>query len=352
MSKNGTLLHVSDLRTYVDTEEGLVKAVDGVSFSIAPGETFALVGESGCGKSVTAFSILRLVPCPPGRIAEGTIELDGRDLLKLTERQMRSVRGAKVSMIFQEPMSSLNPVFTCGNQIVEAIGLHRRMSRGAGRELAVEMLTKVGIPAPRQRFREYPHQMSGGMKQRVMIAMALCCNPKLLIADEPTTALDVTIQGQILDLIKDIQEQSNLAVMLITHDLAVVAQTAHRVGVMYASKIVELTSAGRLFAQPLHPYTQGLLRSVPDLGAQADRLETIPGTVPNPLNFPSGCKFHPRCPVGRGLERCGSEEPPLREVAQGHWCACWECPGYENAPHTDPSTVRGSVDNDEKRSMN
>ena len=352
MSENGTLLRVSNLRTYFDTEEGLVKAVDGVSFSIAPGETFALVGESGCGKSVTAFSILRLVPCPPGRIAEGTIELDGRDLLRLTERQMRSVRGAKVSMIFQEPMSSLNPVFTCGNQIVEAIGLHRRMSRGAGRELAVEMLAKVGIPAPHQRFGEYPHQMSGGMKQRVMIAMALCCNPKLLIADEPTTALDVTIQGQILDLIKDIQEQSNLAVMLITHDLAVVAQTAHRVGVMYASKIVELTSAGRLFAQPLHPYTQGLLRSVPDLGAQADRLETIPGAVPNPLNFPSGCKFHPRCPIGRGLGRCCSEEPPLREVSRGHWCACWECPGYQNAPHADPNTGRGSVDNDEKRSMN
>jgi len=343
MSENGTLLRVRDLRTHFKTEDGLVKAVDGVSFAIAPGETFALVGESGCGKSVTAFSIMRLVPCPPGRIAGGPVELDGQNLLELSERRMRGVRGAKISMIFQEPMSSLNPVFTCGSQIVEAVRLHRKTSCADARGLAVEMLAQVGIPAPGRRFGEYPHQMSGGMKQRVMIAMALCCNPRLLIADEPTTALDVTIQAQILDLIGEIQTRSDLSVMLITHDLAVVAETADRVAVMYASKLVELTSVERLFGDPLHPYTRGLFRSLPRLGKKTARLETIPGSVPNPLSFPGGCKFHPRCPVGRALPRCRNEEPPLREVRPGHWCACWQCPEYENAPETDPSAHSGSM---------
>jgi len=233
-------------------------------------------------------------------------------------------------------------VFTCGSQIVEAIRLHRRISCADARGLAVEMLAHVGIPAPGRRFSEYPHQMSGGMKQRVMIAMALCCKPRLLIADEPTTALDVTIQAQILDLIREIQTRSGLSVMLITHDLAVVAETADRVAVMYASKLVELTSVERLFGDPLHPYTRGLFRSVPRLGKKTARLETIPGGVPNPLSFPGGCKFHPRCPVGSALPRCRSEEPPLREVRPGHWCACWQCAGYDDAPETDPSAHSGS----------
>ena len=359
MSNGETLLSVRGLRTVFDTEDGLVQAVDGVSLRIRRGETFALVGESGCGKSVTAFSILKLIPSPPGRIDEGTIELDGLSLLDLSEHEMQQIRGAQISMIFQEPMSSLNPVFTCGNQIVEAIRLHRKMSATEAKALAVEMLDKVGIPDPVQRFREYPHQMSGGMRQRVMIAMALSCNPSLLIADEPTTALDVTIQGQILDLLGELQRQEGLSIMLITHDLAVVAETAHTVAVMYASKIVELARAEALFASPLHPYTHGLFRSVPRLGEKKHRLETIEGTVPNPLNFPSGCKFHPRCDLtrrsaeqapggqattitgsdgaARVLARCATQEPDLREVKAGHWAACWLCEGYENAPANDPS---------------
>ena len=338
MSKtNGQLLRVRDLRTYFHTEDGVVKAVDGVSFHIAPGETFALVGESGCGKSVTAFSIMSLVPCPPGEIVSGTIEMEATDLLKLKEKQLREIRGGQIGMIFQEPMSSLNPVFTCGAQIVEAILLHRKMNRREARALGIEMLGKVGIAAPGRRFGAYPHQLSGGMRQRVMIAMALSCSPKLLIADEPTTALDVTIQGQILDLLGELQTGSGLSIMLITHDLAVVAETAHRVGVMYASKIVELTDTTRLFATPLHPYTRGLFRSIPKLGELKDRLETIPGNVPNPLHFPTGCKFHPRCPIGRDIKRCQTQEPELREIESGHWSACWETPGYEDAKLTDPS---------------
>ncbi|MBT3201267.1 MAG: ABC transporter ATP-binding protein [Phycisphaerales bacterium] len=331
MSSNETLLEVRDLRTFFNTEDGLVKAVNGVSFSINSGETFAIVGESGCGKSVTAFSVMGIVPNPPGKVVGGTIEFEGANLLNYSEKQMRQIRGGQISMVFQEPMSSLNPVFTCGSQIVEAIGLHQKIRGYQAEQLAIEMLAKVGIPAPEQRFTEYPHQMSGGMKQRVMIAMALSCNPKLLIADEPTTALDVTIQAQILDLMKDIQKESDLAVLLITHDLAVVAETAHRVGVMYASKMVETTDVNKLFAEPLHPYTQGLFRSLPRLGTRTSRLETIAGSVPNPLHFPTGCKFHPRCRVGSGLPKCQTEEPSLREVRPGHWCACWECPGYDQA---------------------
>ena len=380
-----SLLRVRHLRTCFDTEDGVVKAVDDVSFRIAPGRTFALVGESGCGKSVTAFSIMRLVPMPPGvitsraflekaaadmpglseykrgkllRIAGGGIEeaagaggaayrvarasevlLEGEDLFSLSEGRMRRVRGAGISMIFQEPMSSLNPVFTCGDQIVEAIRLHQDVSRGQARELAVRLLGQVGIPEPAQRFREYPHQMSGGMRQRVMIAMALSCNPRLLIADEPTTALDVTIQAQILDLLKELQARVGLAILLITHDLAVVAETAHTVAVMYASKIAEHADVGPLFSEPLHPYTQALFRSLPRLGEKKTRLRTIGGSVPNPLQFPGGCKFHPRCPLARDL--CRTKEPALREVKPGHWAACWVCPGYDAAKETDPSEDRG-----------
>ncbi len=292
-------------------------------------------------------------------IASGSVTFNGQDLLALTERQMRSVRGGKISMVFQEPMSSLNPVFTCGNQIMEALQLHRNIGGHEARELAEQMLDKVGIPEPAQRLREYPHQLSGGMRQRVMIAMALSCNPQLLIADEPTTALDVTIQAQILDLLKDIQQREHLSVLLITHDLAVVAETAHTVGVMYASNLVELTRVHTLFDRPLHPYTKGLFRSLPRLGEQKHRLETIPGTVPNPLHFPSGCKFHPRCPQTREaaasmsdaetlviadgercVRQCAEEMPPLREVRPGHWAACWLCEGFADAPETDPSAAK------------
>ena len=335
---NNALLTVHDLRTHFRTEDGVVKAVNGVSFAVGRRQTFALVGESGCGKSVTAYSIIGLVEKPAGRVVGGRILLEGRDIAHLDERQMQKVRGRQISMIFQEPMTSLNPVFTCGNQIIEAIRLHRPIPAGQARELAAEMLKKVGIPEAARRLDEYPHQLSGGMRQRVMIAMALSCNPRLLIADEPTTALDVTIQAQILDLMKGIQESSALSILLITHDLAVVAETADAVGVMYASKIVELTDVVNLYRRPLHPYTRGLFRSLPRLGQNKHRLETIPGTVPSPLHMPDGCSFCLRCPVGRDLKRCRAQQPPLREVAPSHWAACWECPGHESAPETDPST--------------
>jgi oligopeptide/dipeptide ABC transporter ATP-binding protein len=366
-NNNGNLLTVRDLRTWFHTDDGIVKAVDGVSFAIPRGRTFALVGESGCGKSVTAFSIMRLLPMPPARFRTGSIEMqgvfDGADMLAMPEAAMREVRGREISMIFQEPMTSLNPVYTCGNQIVEAIQLHRPMSASKARELGIEMLVKVGIPEPAQRFDEYPHQLSGGMRQRVMIAMALSCNPRLLIADEPTTALDVTIQAQILDLLRQIQAEQDVGIMLITHDLAVVAETAHVVGVMYASKLVELTDVHRLFDAPLHPYTHGLFRSLPRLGEAKHRLDTLSGNVPNPLEFPSGCKFHPRCPLTcqraaeadadetvairdeegtrRVLRRCASQEPELREVKPTHWCACWEVEGYLDAHWTDPAEFSG-----------
>jgi oligopeptide/dipeptide ABC transporter ATP-binding protein len=338
MSEPAPLLAVRDLTTVFHTAEGLVRAVEGVSFTVPRGKTFALVGESGCGKSVTALSILRLLPIPPGEIVSGRVELDGRNLLELSEDRMRAVRGGRISMIFQEPMSSLNPVFTCGSQIVEAIRLHRHLRARPARALAIQLLARVGIPDPAQRFREYPHQLSGGMRQRVMIAMALSCGPNLLIADEPTTALDVTIQAQILDLLRQLQEDEKLSIMLITHDLAVVAETADVVGVMYASKMAELADAAQLFARPLHPYTQGLFRSLPRLGDGQGHLEAIGGNVPNPLAFPSGCRFHPRCPIGRDLPRCRQKEPPLREVLPEHWAACWECPGYADAPRTTPGS--------------
>jgi oligopeptide/dipeptide ABC transporter ATP-binding protein len=340
MDDNSILLSVEDVSTCFFTEEGIVKAVQGVTFLIKKGETFALVGESGCGKSVTALSIMRLVPAPAGKIIGGKIFFEKRDLLQLSERQMRAIRGNKIAMIFQEPMTSLNPVYTVGNQIVEAIRLHQRKNTSQAWTDAVEMLRKVGIPDPQQRVSEYPHQMSGGMRQRVMIAMAVSCEPALLIADEPTTALDVTIQAQILDLLNELQEQSGMSILLITHDLGVVAERVDNVAVMYASRIVEVADSQKLFSEPLHPYTQGLLKSLPRLGSSAKRLPAIPGVVPEPLHFPSGCKFHPRCPTGHNDKRCRSVEPELREVQPGRLAfakrysgarrvACWYAPGYE-----------------------
>ncbi len=325
---NDILLSVEDLSTEFTTEEGVVRAVDGVSWTIRRGETVALVGESGCGKSVTALSIMRLIADPPGRIAAGRIVFDGQDLLELPEAKMRAVRGNRIAMIFQEPMSSLNPVYTIGDQIIEAIELHQRLRGAAARSRAIEMLVKVGIPAPDQRIDEYPHQMSGGMRQRVMIAMALSCNPDLLIADEPTTALDVTIQAQILDLLRQLQRDTGMAILMITHDLGVVAEIARRVCVMYASKIVEMADVGELFADPRHPYTQGLFKSIPRLSQRKTRLDVIPGNVPNPINFPTGCKFHPRCSVGYEDTQCRETEPWLDEIGNRRWVRCWKSEGF------------------------
>ena len=336
MSDAAAILTVRDLRTHFFTHEGVVRAVDGLSFAIPAGGTFALVGESGCGKSVTAMSILRLIPSPPGKIVGGSIILDGQDVLSLSEQQMRHVRGRVAAMIFQEPMTSLNPVYTIGNQIVEGIELHQGLRGRAARELAIAALADVGIPEPAQRFGEYPHQLSGGMRQRAMIAMALGCNPKLLIADEPTTALDVTIQAQILELLRKLQRQRGLSILLITHDLAVVAEMADVVGVMYAAKLVELADVRTLFARPLHPYTAGLFRSLPRLGQRQKRLETISGTVPNLSDLPPGCRFSTRCP-NFDSGTCRACEPELREVEPGHWVACRRCPGYDQAKATDPS---------------
>lgn len=332
-AKNDNLLEVRNLKTYFYGENGVIPAVDDVSWSLQRGQTLALVGESGCGKTVSALSVMRLIPIPPGRIVGGEILLrtDGQvqDLVRLSEPQMRKIRGSRIAMIFQEPMTSLNPVFTVGDQIAEAVQLHENVSRQHAWERAVEMLKRVGIPDPARRATEYPHQMSGGMRQRVMIAMALSCNPDILIADEPTTALDVTIQAQILDLLAKLQAETGMGILLITHDLGVVAQIAHRVAVMYASKIVEMADVETLFADPLHPYTQGLFKSVPRLGAKEGRLATIAGVVPSPTHFPAGCKFHPRCPLGHDDKRCQTQEPPLLEIKPGHWVACWKTCGYE-----------------------
>ena len=326
MGDNGKLLSVENMSTHFFTEDGVAQAVQDVSFSIKNGKTFALVGESGCGKSVTALSIMRLIAGPQGKIVSGKIVFDEKNLLELKEKQMRNIRGNKIAMIFQEPMTSLNPVYTVGNQIVEAIRLHQKKPMEQAWADTVEMLHKVGIPDPDRRVSEYPHQMSGGMRQRVMIAMAVSCQPKLLIADEPTTALDVTIQAQILDLLDKLQEQNGMSILLITHDLGVVAERADDVAVMYASRIVEVAESKVLFEGPLHPYTQGLLRSLPRLGISAKRLQTIAGTVPDPLHFPTGCKFHPRCPIGNSDKRCQSIEPRLRQVCDGRCVACWYAP--------------------------
>ncbi len=329
MNEDGVLLSIEGLSVSFFTEEGVARAVQDVSLQIKKGKTFALVGESGCGKSVTALSIMRLVPCPPGEIVAGEIVFGSRNLLELSERRMRSIRGNKIAMIFQEPMTSLNPVYTVGDQIIEAIRLHQRKSTSEAWADAVDMLRKAGIADPQQRVSEYPHQMSGGMRQRVMIAMAISCKPELLIADEPTTALDVTIQAQILDLLDELREREGMSILLITHNLGIVAERADDVAVMYASRIVEVADAQRLLAEPLHPYTQGLLKSLPRLGLCSQRLETISGVVPEPLHFPPGCKFHPRCPVGHDDKRCQTTEPKLREVQPGRCVACWYAPGYE-----------------------
>jgi len=320
------VLEVEDLQTYFYTRGGLVKAVDGVSFSLARGATLAIVGESGCGKSVTALSLMRLVADPPGRIVGGTVRLEGVDLLRLDEAAMRDIRGNQISMVFQEPMTSLNPVMTIGRQIGEAIILHQRMSNKAALRRAIEMLQLVGIPEPKQRAKEYPHQLSGGMRQRAMIAMALACNPKVLIADEPTSALDVTIQAQILELIAKLQRELGTAVILITHDLGVVAETAERVIVMYAGRKVEEASVGELFARPLHPYTRGLMNSIPRLAlmrqeAGQPRLQEIPGIVPALSNLPQACTFAPRCAFAD--DKCRGQFPPYQEKRPDHWAACW-----------------------------
>jgi len=331
LDDNGTLLSVRNLSTQFFTEEGTVRAVQDVSFLIRRGRTFALVGESGCGKSATALSIMRLVSAPQGRIVGGEIILEGEDLLKLSERRMRAVRGNRIAMVFQEPMSSLNPVYSVGGQIAEAVKLHQKRSGKEAWAEAVEMLRKVGIAEPGRRAREYPHQFSGGMCQRVMIAMAVSCEPALLIADEPTTALDVISEGRILDLLGELQRGSGMSILLITHDLGVAAERADEIGVMYASRIVETADSHRLFAEPLHPYTRGLWESLPRPGFSGKRLPSIPGSVPDPLRFPAGCRFHPRCPKGRSDKRCRSVEPELREVEPGRCVACWHAAGYEGA---------------------
>jgi oligopeptide/dipeptide ABC transporter ATP-binding protein len=315
------LLRLEELQTHFFTDDGVVRAVDGVSYALGERETLAVVGESGSGKSVTALSILRLVADPPGRIVSGRILFRDRDLVPLGQRDMRKIRGKEISMIFQEPMTSLNPVYTCGDQIMEAVVLHEGVDRKAARARAVEMLRLVGIPLPEQRVDEYPHQMSGGMRQRVMIAMALACRPAILIADEPTTALDVTIQAQILELLKRLQAELGMAVLLITHDLGVVAETADRVAVMYAGQVVEYCDVAAAFRRTLHPYTAGLLASLPKLGDKRAALRVIPGNVPNPARFPSGCRFHPRCPVAQ--DRCRTEAPPIATFDGGHQTRCW-----------------------------
>jgi len=331
MNQTDKVLEVKNLETSFTTERGKVKAVDGVSFDLYSGKTLGIVGESGCGKSVTSLSIMRLIPNPPGKITGGEILYRGKDLLKLNLEEMRKIRGNEISMIFQEPMTSLNPVFTIGNQLVEAIRLHQDLSKGEAINKAIEMLKLVGIPAPDKRVKDYPHQLSGGMRQRVMIAMALSCNPRILIADEPTTALDVTIQAQILDLLRDLQQKTGLGLLLITHDLGVVAEMAHEVVVMYAGKVVERAPVTEIFKSPKHPYTQGLLNSIPIMGRdptgkiKKSRLEPILGIVPSLLELPQGCRFQERCKFVS--TECKASEPELRTLAGGREVRCVKAEG-------------------------
>ncbi|MGH2605433.1 MAG: ABC transporter ATP-binding protein [Anaerolineales bacterium] len=345
-SAKDTLLEVNGLKTYFYTEDGVVKAVDGVDFFVRRGEVFGLVGESGCGKSVTALSILRLVDIP-GRIIEGTVTFDGRVLQDLSEHEMVGLRGSRISMIFQQPQSSLNPVFTIGDQVAEVLQIHESLGKAEAWTRAVELLRTVGIADADSKARAYPHEISGGQAQRVMIAMALALKPQLLIADEPTTALDVTIQAQILDLLRDLSRRWNTAVILITHDLGVVAEMADRVAVMYAGRIVEQTDVRTLFARPLHPYTQGLIGSIPVLGKVQDRLEVIPGSVPNLINLPPGCRFTPRCRarVEHALTICAEVEPDLIPIQRGHTSRCWlyqDGPGHQAPLHLveEPAAAR------------
>jgi peptide/nickel transport system ATP-binding protein len=315
------LLQVKDLRTSFYTDQAVIRAVDGVSFNVRPGEVVGLVGESGCGKSVVSLSIMRLVLYPPGKIEGGQVLLNNRNLLELSEKEMRKVRGNEISMIFQEPMTSLNPVYPIGDQICEAIRLHQGLNKQAAMAKAAEMLTLVGIPRARDLLSQYPHQLSGGMRQRAMIAMALSCNPKLLIADEPTTALDVTIQAQILELMRELKKKINTAIIFITHDLGVIAEMAQHVVVMYAGKVVEDTDTRSLFTEALHPYTTGLIKSKPKMEDEKEFLDFIPGVVPNPMEMPAGCAFHPRCP--QAMELCCEKMPVLEEVRPGHLVRCW-----------------------------
>lgn len=313
------LLEVKNLKTYFYTDDGIAKAVDDVSYDIDRGETLGLVGESGCGKSVSALSIMRLIPDPPGRIVGGEILFKGKDIVKMSEEEIEDMRGNDIAMIFQEPMTSLNPVFTCGDQIDEAVMLHQKVSKEEAKKRSIEMLRLVGIPAPEQRYREYPHQLSGGLRQRVMIAMALSCNPEILIADEPTTALDVTVQAQILELIKKLQDELGMGVIMITHDLGVIAEVTNRVAVMYASKVVEYSTSEEIFYNPKHPYTLGLLSSIPKLNKGQQRLATIEGNVPAATNYPKGCHFCTRCKyvdskVYTPDSKCWNEEPKLEQV--------------------------------------
>jgi oligopeptide/dipeptide ABC transporter ATP-binding protein len=316
------LIKVQNLKTYFYTEDGVVPAVDGASFAIGEGATLGIVGESGCGKSVTALSILRLIPQPPGKIVDGNIFLRDVDLLTLSESEMRKVRGNEISMIFQEPMTSLNPVFKVGDQISEAIRLHQGLDKKAAWQKSIEALASVGIPSPQSRVNDYPHQMSGGMRQRVMIAMAISCNPSLLIADEPSTALDVTIQAQILDLMRQLQKDLGMAILLITHDLGVIAEMAHNVAVMYAGLIIESAEVTQIFERPLHPYTQGLLNSIPKLVDGGERLTAIEGVVPDPAHLPPGCRFEPRCKYA--VERCKHEIPEPEYLEPEHIVRCFE----------------------------
>jgi len=332
---NQPLLEIRDLSVMFKSEYSTVKPVNKLNLSIYPGQTVALVGESGCGKSVSAMSILRLIPSPPAIYTDSQILFEDRNLLDVPMDDMRKVRGGKIAMIFQEPMTSLNPVFTIGDQIAEAVTLHQHVGMRQAYAIAEKALNDVGVADPARRLYEYPHQMSGGMRQRIMIAMALACQPKLLIADEPTTALDVTIQAQILDLLNKLQQDTGMSMLLITHDLGVVAENADVVGVMYASRLVEFATVHELFKNPLHPYTKGLFQSIPRLGETRKILNTIPGTVPNPADFPTGCKFHPRCADCR-METCSKMEPTLREVSPGHWAACPFVPGYETGKETRP----------------
>jgi peptide/nickel transport system ATP-binding protein/oligopeptide transport system ATP-binding protein len=328
------LLEVEGLKKYFPITSGLlrrvvghVKAVDGVSFRIGRGETLGLVGESGCGKTITALCIMRLVQSPPGRIECGTISFRGRDLLSLPEREMRRIRGNEISMVFQEPMTSLNPVFTCGYQVSEAVMLHQKVGKKEAEKKTLEMLNLVKIPDPRRAAKSYPHQLSSGMRQRVMIAMALSCNPSLLIADEPTTALDVTIQAQILDLLQSLQDQFNMAILMITHDLGVIAEMARRVVVMYAGKVMEVGNVHDIFHASRHPYTIGLKESIPRLAVKGSRLRVIPGKVPDPLDYPAGCRFSDRCKFAE--YKCDNEPVALREVAEGHMVRCWKDVGED-----------------------